>query len=181
MPEVILSRDFADKLFPGENPLGKVLYDTLGQPATVIGITEPVQGSWASAIDNDYVLFMPRVAYTWGGPMKYMVRTRPGLRDRIMRQAQEYLSTSNPKRLIDSVYSMQRFKANAYRSDRNMGIYLVTVTALLRAITCLGIFCLATFNVSTRTKQIGTRRAVGARRLGESRHGGVCLYCDLLP
>jgi putative ABC transport system permease protein len=34
----------------------------------------------------------------------------------------------------------------------------------LIAVTCLGIFALATFNVSTRTKQIGTRRAVGARR-----------------
>jgi putative ABC transport system permease protein len=31
-------------------------------------------------------------------------------------------------------------------------------------VTCFGIFALATFNVSTRTKQIGTRRAVGARR-----------------
>ena len=41
---------------------------------------------------------------------------------------------------------------------------LLTVTVLLLAITCLGIFGLATFNVSTRTKQIGTRRAVGARR-----------------
>ena len=38
------------------------------------------------------------------------------------------------------------------------------MTALLIAVTCLGIFALATFNVSTRTKQIGTRRAVGARR-----------------
>jgi putative ABC transport system permease protein len=32
------------------------------------------------------------------------------------------------------------------------------------AIASLGIFGLATFNVNTRTKQIGTRRAVGARR-----------------
>jgi putative ABC transport system permease protein len=31
-------------------------------------------------------------------------------------------------------------------------------------VTALGVFALATFNVSTRTKQIGTRRAVGARR-----------------
>jgi putative ABC transport system permease protein len=45
-----------------------------------------------------------------------------------------------------------------------MSIYLGTVLALIVAVTCLGIFALATFNVSTRTKQIGTRRAVGARR-----------------
>ncbi|MFX5622564.1 FtsX-like permease family protein, partial [Acinetobacter baumannii] len=45
-----------------------------------------------------------------------------------------------------------------------MEIFLIVVTALLVAISSLGIFGLATFNVSTRTKQIGTRRAVGARR-----------------
>jgi putative ABC transport system permease protein len=45
-----------------------------------------------------------------------------------------------------------------------MTVYLVTVIALLLGIAALGIFGLAAFNVSTRTKQIGTRRAVGARR-----------------
>ena len=45
-----------------------------------------------------------------------------------------------------------------------MVIFLSTVTALILAVTCLGIFGLTAFNVSTRTKQIGTMRAVGARR-----------------
>jgi putative ABC transport system permease protein len=38
------------------------------------------------------------------------------------------------------------------------------VIALLLGVASLGIFGLTAFNVSTRTKQIGTRRAVGARR-----------------
>ncbi len=39
-----------------------------------------------------------------------------------------------------------------------------TVTGLVVVFSALGIFGLATFNVNTRTRQIGTRRAVGARR-----------------
>jgi putative ABC transport system permease protein len=38
------------------------------------------------------------------------------------------------------------------------------VTGLVLVFSALGIFGLATFNVNTRTRQIGTRRAVGARR-----------------
>jgi putative ABC transport system permease protein len=63
------------------------------------------------------------------------------------------------------------------------------VTTLLLAITSLGIFGLATFNVSTRTKQIGTRRAVGARRRDIVRYflvenwlittGGIVVGCAL--
>jgi putative ABC transport system permease protein len=62
------------------------------------------------------------------------------------------------------VRTLNYFRDLSYLGDRAMEIYLVTVTALLIAVTCLGIFALATFNVGTRTKQIGTRRAVGARR-----------------
>ena len=70
-----------------------------------------------------------------------------------------------------------------------MEIYLLTVTGLVIGVTCLGIFALATFNVSTRTKQIGTRRAVGARRRdivhyflvenGLITSGGVIVGCAL--
>jgi putative ABC transport system permease protein len=35
---------------------------------------------------------------------------------------------------------------------------------MILGVSCLGIFGLATYNVSTRTKQIGTRRAIGARK-----------------
>jgi putative ABC transport system permease protein len=81
-----------------------------------------------------------------------------------MRTVEEHLSTSNPDRVIQFVRSVEYFKKLLYRDDRNMGVFLITVTALLLAVTSLGIFGLATFNVSARTKQIGTRRAVGARR-----------------
>jgi putative ABC transport system permease protein len=47
---------------------------------------------------------------------------------------------------------------------RDVAIFLMLVTALILSVTCLGIFGLTTFNVSARTKQIGTMRAVGARK-----------------
>jgi putative ABC transport system permease protein len=81
-----------------------------------------------------------------------------------MRTVEEHMSRSNPDRVIDWVRPLNYFRNLSYLGDRAMEIYLVTVTALMIAVTCLGIFALATFNVSTRTKQIGTRRAVGARR-----------------
>ena len=45
-----------------------------------------------------------------------------------------------------------------------MTVMLSLVTALILAITALGIVGLASFSVRQRTKQIGTRRALGARR-----------------
>jgi putative ABC transport system permease protein len=56
------------------------------------------------------------------------------------------------------------YKKWVYLNERVTVIFLAITTALLLAIAALGIFGLATFNVTTRTKQIGTRRAVGARK-----------------
>ena len=111
------------------------------------------------------VLRAPRRLCRGGGSLMYLVRTQPGQRDAILRIAEEHLSTLEPRPGHASSYrTLNSFRDLTYLGDRAMSIYLLTVTALLIAVTCLGIFALATFNVSTRTKQIGTRRAVGARR-----------------
>lgn len=164
VPEVILTKAMADQLFPGENPVGKTVYDQRHHPATVIGIVELMQATWPDFAKLDNVFLMPRLPFSFSGAIYYIVRCKPGQRDAVARTLEEHLSASNPNRLIDWIRPLQKFKERNYAYDRNMEIFLIVVTALLVAISSLGIFGLATFNVSTRTKQIGTRRAVGARR-----------------
>jgi putative ABC transport system permease protein len=81
-----------------------------------------------------------------------------------MRLAEAKLSAIDNGRILLKVKSLEELAANSYADDRAMTVYLSVVVGLLLAISALGIFGLAAFNVSTRTKQIGTRRAVGARR-----------------
>ena len=162
--EVILSRAAAKELFGDQNPLGKPVYDTLKQQATVIGIVDPAMNSWVDSEHSDWVFYMPRLTSGLFGGVRYIVRARPGERDAMIRLAEAHLSTSNPDRVVHFVRPMNYFRDLSYLGDRSMGIYLLTVTGLMIAVTCLGIFALATFNVATRTKQIGTRRAIGARR-----------------
>jgi putative ABC transport system permease protein len=164
VPSIILSRALAEHLFPGQSALGKPVYDSLGQVATVVGIVDPAMGCFPSSDHPDWVYFMPRLPYGFGAGVRYLVRTRPGQRAALLGTIESYLSKSNPDRVVGSVRPLNFYRDLTYLSDRAMEIYLVTVTTLLVAVTCLGIFALATFNVSTRTKQIGTRRAVGARR-----------------
>jgi putative ABC transport system permease protein len=161
---VILSRATAEQLFGKQSPLGKAVYDNEGKVATVIGIVDPAMNSWVDAEHPDWVFYMPRLTSALYGGVRYMVRTRPGQQDIALRLAEAHLSTSNPNRVVHFVRPLTYFRDLSYLGDRSMGIYLLTVTSLLIAVTCLGIFALATFNVATRTKQIGTRRAVGARR-----------------
>ncbi|MBV6424595.1 MAG: Macrolide export ATP-binding/permease protein MacB [Steroidobacteraceae bacterium] len=162
MPSMIVTRALARALFGTDDAVGKVGYDGLGRPITVIGVIDHMQGSWVDWDKLDYVGLLPRRAF--GPRATYLVRTAPGQRDALMKLAEGHLSASNPKRMIQHVRALDYYRDRSYRSDRNMAIFLVVVTVLLACVTALGIFALATFNVSVRTRQIGTRRAVGARR-----------------
>ncbi len=163
VPEIIVSRALAEHLFPHQNPLGRQLYDTLNQTATIIGVVDPIMGDFPSNPYPGWVAFLPRLPDDFI-VVEYLVRTRPGMRDALMRTVESHLAASNPDRVINYVRPLGYFKNLSYLGDSSMEIYLLTVTGLVLAVTSLGIFALATFNVSTRTKQIGTRRAVGARR-----------------
>jgi putative ABC transport system permease protein len=167
-PQTVITAAAARRLFPDESALGKTVYDYEGGPLTVIGIVDHMLGSRLSGDASNIVAFMPRKPP--GPNVRYLVRTGPGMRDSLMRKVESEMGERNRKRAIQFVRTLEVFKNRTYLADRNMGIFLVTATVLLLAITSLGIFGLATFNVSTRTKQIGTRRAVGARRRDIVRH-----------
>jgi putative ABC transport system permease protein len=165
VPSVIVTQAFANALFPDGNALGKTVYNRTDEPATIVGIVERMHAGWVDWKYLDNVFLLPRLPTSAFGPRTYyVVRTEPGERARLMREVEQHLAASNPNRVIEDVRALRDYKNRAYRPDRNMGIFLASVTAVLLMITALGIFGLATFNVTTRIKQIGTRRALGARR-----------------
>jgi putative ABC transport system permease protein len=163
VPQVIISRALGERLFPQQNPLGRQVYDGLNHAATIIGVVDPIMGNFPLMEHPEWVYLQPRLPAFFGGQY-YIVRTHPGQRDTVMRTVEAHLAKSNPDRVVNWVRPLTYFRNLTYLGDSSMELYLLTVTCLVIAVTCLGIFALATFNVSTRTKQIGTRRAVGARR-----------------
>jgi putative ABC transport system permease protein len=163
VPVVIVTAAVAQSLFPTGNPLGATLYDSTGKPATIIGIAGNMIGSALHGLSNaDHVALFPRLPQA--DEVIYVVRTEPGQRDRLMAAAENHLARSNPNRVINYARPLDRFKRRLYLADDNIRIFLTAAATLVLLVTCLGIYGLATFNVSTRTRQIGTRRALGARK-----------------
>ena len=158
----------AKELFPDESALGKTIYTGTSQPVTILGIIDHMHGSWPGWDKVGNVALFPVI--TDETYARYMVRAKPGQRDAMMKLAEEALGKVDNGRVILRVRSLEYIAAITYADDRAMAVYLAVVIALLLGISALGIFGLAAFNVSTRTKQIGTRRAVGARR---TRHPAV--------
>ncbi|MBP7609361.1 MAG: ABC transporter permease [Steroidobacteraceae bacterium] len=161
-PGMLITQQAAKELFPNEPALGKTVYSGTSQPITILGIIDHMHGSWPSWDKVGNVALFPVIPdETYA---RYMVRAQPGQRDALMKAAEEALNKIDNGRVILKVRTLEYVAANTYADDRAMAVYLGVVISLLLGISALGIFGLAAFNVSTRTKQIGTRRAVGARR-----------------
>jgi putative ABC transport system permease protein len=161
--EIIITRSLARALFPRGNALGNTVYDDDGYPLTVIGITS----DFMSADDDSGLLYQTTLLPNTPGQYGYyvlLVLTRPGRRDALLRAATQHIGASHRDGVISAALTLTAAKQRLEADNRNMAIFLTGVTALTLAVCCLGIFGLTTFNVGSRTRQIGTRRAVGARR-----------------
>lgn len=160
--QVIITQGLADRLFDNGAALGQRLYSHLGQSAEVVGIVEHMYGSWVGTSEPSQLLWLPRRP---DGPrVSYMIRTEPGMRDQLVPEIEKKLAEANRTRIVRNVRPMVDVVARSYENDRAIAVILVIAIALLMAVTGLGIVGLASFTVRQRTKQIGTRRAVGARK-----------------
>lgn len=159
----IITKDTARALFGDEHAVGKTIYQGSDESAVVIGVMDNMLGAWVGWDKLTQVMLIPRIQ---AGPLaRYVVRTEPGRRDALMAEVEHKLAGTNPSRAITFVRSHTQIKEKSYRSDSRMVAFLSVLIGLMVSVTALGIVGLASFHVNVRRKQIGTRRAVGARRV----------------
>ncbi|MDX1570835.1 MAG: FtsX-like permease family protein [Xanthomonadales bacterium] len=162
LPQVgIITQALADELFPDDDALGKLIYPG-EDPVEVVGILRKMQGSWLGWSGVERVFLVPGLLLD--GYVRYMIRTEPGKRDELMPLVEEALAQADSQRILRRMRTLEEYRANSYNSDRTMAVVLSTVMGLLIIVTGLGIVGLVSFLVNQRTKQIGTRRALGAQR-----------------
>jgi putative ABC transport system permease protein len=157
----LVSKAFADEMFPEGDALESTLY--FGPyPLKVIGIVEKMKGPWLKDRASDNMIIFPMV--TEQNFQKFVVRTEPGERTAVMRQIEDLMLAQNDQRVITSIRAMDESKDDYNATDILMMRMLIVLISVLVLVTALGIFGLTVFNINKRTKQIGTRRALGARK-----------------
>ena len=163
---VILSKHLAKIMFPDGDALGKNVYQgdgTDAYPMRVVGIVDTLMTSDGRASIDAYKTFILPVRYL-GGTAHYAVRTEPGERSRVMKEAEQKLSALRNDRVMVNARTMTEIRERRYKNERAGASILVVVTIGLLLVTASGIVGIASLWVNQRRKQIGVRRALGARR-----------------
>ncbi len=167
VPAAIITRTLAERLFPGEDAVGKTFYSWGDEPIRIVGVVEHLvrPSMQGGPSQREYSMVFPiRTHYNVGG--NYVVRTSPERRDEVLKAASDALRANGANRIIleDNTKSFEQLRSEFYQEARSMAWLLGIVCIALLLITALGIVGLASFWVQQRTKQIGVRRALGATK-----------------
>lgn len=167
VPSAVLTEALAKKLFPKSDALGQVIYLITNEPVHVIGVVDRAQTPWPAQGFGDegaeYSTFLPLQFVA--NQMNYLVRVRPGQLAAVMRAVPDRLYSVTRQRVIDQLMPFSETRTRIYQIQKSESWLLGTVCGLLLAITGFGTVGLTMYWVAQRRRQIGMRRALGARRI----------------
>ncbi len=161
---VLMTRTMADALFPDGDALGKTIQNDEGELTnTIVGIVSDMDNSWPNWKEGKR-----RVVFFPGQPgsarrMRYLVRSEPGALAAVLPGVEERVLQINADRIVQ-VETLAEYREDFYMAQLAMIKMLSSVSFLLLVVTSLGIVGLTAFSVTQRTRQIGTRRALGATK-----------------
>ncbi|MFT6733249.1 MAG: putative ABC transport system permease protein [Polaribacter sp.] len=164
---VMITQSLADKLYPKNDALGNQIY-FWGTSATIVGIIEKLAGPWPSTTQFMDNLIQPIISLS--NFNRIIVRIEKSQVSEMLVSVEKTLLARNANRVISNVRSLDEIKRRSYSDDYAMTKILWSVVILLISITLLGIIGIVSFNVNQRIKQIGTRRALGARKIDIQRY-----------
>lgn len=170
--DALITRRLAEQMFPGEaNVIGRQLYLGTGADdpgVTVVGVVDRLVSPWGQVSWNpgdplgERSMLLP-ARYESGGML--VVRADPAQADSARREVVDRLRAATPGRIVLADRSMAEVRDRRYRNDTWLAKLLTVVIGLLLVMTAGGIVGLASLWVTQRRKQIGVRRALGARRI----------------
>jgi putative ABC transport system permease protein len=160
---VIITKELADRLFPDGDAVGGRIEPRDGSRLdTVVGVIARMHGSWPNSPVAERVMLYPgRPAISRRA--RYAVRTEPGMIDDLYTRVESELTRANGGRIV-TVRTLAEVKAATYRPNTVVTQMLGGLSVLLVLVTSLGVIGLTSFSVTQRTREIGTRRALGATR-----------------
>ena len=167
----VIGYDIADALFPGDSPIDKAI-SIGGRLFKVIGVISR-QGSFLGLFSLDSIVVLPLPAfqkyYSAKSQSDILVKVRDKTKvteakDELIGMMRRVRGLSPEQRDDFSINEQQAFKATLDPVKNSIAIAGLFITGLSLFVGAIGIMNITFVSVKERTKEIGTRKALGARR-----------------
>ncbi|SMO60858.1 putative ABC transport system permease protein [Saccharicrinis carchari] len=139
----------------------KVMLEGESDPVTIIGVVK----NWHQrGLSNPYtpVMFIQNDRLGWVGPRYIAIKVASTDYDAILQQIKRSWDSYFPEASFDYFFLDSFFDAQ-YKNDNRFGRIVGVFTALAFFISGLGLWALAAFTASKKTKEVGIRKVLGAQ------------------
>jgi putative ABC transport system permease protein len=158
---VVVINEKAAEIMGFKNPIGEVISDRNGLKFSIIGVVRDFHfKSLRSSIEP--LVISPIPPSTPGGIC--YIRMKPDHISSIVNYIRNFLKSYNLDNTLDIGFLKDDYDS-MYVVEQTAGILLGYLTFLAIIISCLGLIGLSTFMILRRTKEIGIRKAHGAKSI----------------
>jgi len=164
--EVMISQDMAIALFGEQSAVGQTIWLAEGEdPVQIMGIySNFMTGERLNGRGKSYQsIIRPQVKWSQSLEPHYLIRVTQGKGTAILEDIIDVFYQEQG-RYINSNELLIRTQKRMYDGRGSRALIMLVISTVLLIITSLGMTGLTAFQVTQKRKQIGTRRALGAKK-----------------
>jgi putative ABC transport system permease protein len=169
---MVIGVNAADALFPGQNQIAGTQVRMGGYNFEIVGVLEKRKAGFFGENEEDNAVFIPFRTAQKIAPAKgyilFVMRGRSGQVNEALQQAEEILRRRRNVKFGDpnnfDIKTADKFIEQFDSITAMVGLIAIAISSLGLLVGGIGVMNIMLVSVTERTKEIGVRKAIGARR-----------------